>query len=191
MNLPNKLTISRIGLAFLCMFFIFLRNAAFKYAAIAVFLLACLTDFWDGKLAREHNEVTNLGKILDPIADKVLVLGAFLAFVELKLIPAWMVLLIILREFIVTLLRIFARASGRIIAAGRGGKNKTISQMVAIIGILLYLALKDTKALGISDFFADNKVFFERGILALMIVTVVLTLTSGFNYLWRNRQLLK
>ena len=191
MNLPNKLTISRIGLAFIFIFFLFLRAVVFKYIAILIFFLACLTDFWDGKLARENDAVTNLGKLLDPIADKVLVLGAFLSFVELGLIPAWMVVLIILRELLVTSLRLFAMTSGKVLAAVRWGKNKTISQMVAIVSILIYLALKDTEAWGISRFLEENGLFFHRGILILMIITVVLTISSGVIYTWRNRQVLR
>ena len=190
MNLPNKLTISRIGLAFIFILFLFLREVVFKYVAILIFLLACLTDFWDGKLARENDAVTNLGKLLDPIADKVLILGAFLAFVELGLIPAWMVVLIALREFLVTSLRLFAMASGKVLEAVRWGKNKTISQMVAIVCILIYLALRDTEAWGISRFLEENGLFFQRGIVALMVITVVLTLSSGMIYTWRNRQAL-
>ena len=190
MNLPNKLTISRIGLTFIFILFLFLREVVFKYVAIGIFLLACLTDFWDGKLARENDAVTNLGKLLDPIADKVLILGAFLAFVELGLIPAWMVVLIALREFLVTSLRLFAMASGKVLAAVRWGKNKTISQMVAIVSILIYLALRDTGTWGISRFLEENVLFFQRGILALMVITVVLTLSSGVIYTWRNRQVL-
>ena len=173
------------------MLFLFLGEVVFKYIAILIFLLACLTDFWDGKLARKNNAVTNLGKLLDPIADKVLVLGAFLSFVELGLIPAWMVALIILREFLVTSLRLFAMANGKVLAAVRWGKNKTISQMVAIISILIYLALRDTEAWGISRFLEENGFFFQRGIFILMVITVVLTLSSGMIYTWRNRQVLR
>lgn len=188
MNLPNKLTISRIILTFVFMLFLFSRGLIFKIIALMIFAVASATDFYDGYIARKQNLVTNFGKIMDPIADKLLVLGAFLAFVQLHIVSAWMVVLIISREMIITGLRIFAMTKGKILEAEKGGKHKTVSQMVAIFLILGYLIFKEI----IVRFFVwtDNVEFWcGLGIFATMFVTVILTLISGISYLWRNRNL--
>ena len=117
MNLPNKLTIIRIILSFVFMFLLFTQGLLAKVLALITFLIASITDFYDGYLARKYNLITDLGKLLDPIADKILVLSAFLAFVEMGIIPAWMVVIIILRELVITGVRIFAITDGKILAA--------------------------------------------------------------------------
>jgi len=111
MNLPNKLTISRMVLTFIFMFFLFSSGLAAKSVALAVFILASLTDYYDGAIARKTGQITNLGKILDPIADKVLTLAAFLAFVQMGLVEAWMVVVIIMRELFITGVRLVAVAA--------------------------------------------------------------------------------
>jgi len=116
MTLPDKLTVSRIFLTFVFMFFLFSSGVLAKTLALFTFLLASLTDFLDGFIAKGRNIGTDFGKLMDPIADKILVLAAFLAFVEMRLVPAWMVLIIILREITITGLRIRALARGRVIA---------------------------------------------------------------------------
>src|SRR3990170_11683 len=139
MNLPNKLTVSRIILTFVFMFFLFSKGLTSKSLALVVFIAAALTDLFDGMIAKSRNLITDFGKIMDPIADKILVLGAFLSFIQLQLIPAWTVVVIIGRESAITSLRFFALSKGRVIAASKGGKYKTVSQMAAIFIILISL----------------------------------------------------
>lgn len=189
MNLPNKLTILRIVLTFVFMFFVFSQGLIYKILALIIFALASLTDFYDGYIARKRNLVTNFGKIMDPIADKLLVLGAFLAFVELQVVASWMVVLIISREIFITGLRLFAITKGKFLEAERGGKHKTVSQIVAIVSILVYLIFKET----LIRFFTWTESFqfyCDLTIFVIMSITVVLTLISGISYLWRNRNLI-
>ena len=190
MNLPNKLTISRIILTFIFMFFLFSSWWLGKYLALLVFTIACLTDYYDGRIAKQRNMITNFGRLADPIADKILVLAAFLAFVELKILAAWMVVLIILREFIITGVRLLAASRGKVLPAQKEGKHKTVSQMTAIFSILVFLAFRET----LSRFFGLWNISFEfmfrRAIFILMLITVGLTLSSGLLYLWRNRGML-
>ena len=189
MNLPNKLTISRIILTFVFMFFLFSKGLVFRYLALFTFAAAALTDYYDGKIAREKNMITDFGKFFDPIADKILILGAFLAFVELKLVPAWIVVLIATREIIITGLRIFATTQGRVIAADLGGKHKTISQVVAIFVILIFMCVKETFG-KYSSANGELERWFLDAIMLLMLITVALTLISGVSYLIRNKDLI-
>jgi len=189
MNIANKITIFRILLTFAFMFFLFSKGVMFKALALLTFSVASFSDFLDGYIARKYNMMTDFGRLMDPIADKVLVLAAFLAFVELKIIPAWMVVLIISRELIITGVRILASTKGRIIVASREGKHKTISQLVAIITILCFLLLRE---LGIKVFqfwTPSTEHYFEWLIFFLMLAVVILTLISGIAYLIRNKDL--
>lgn len=189
MNLPNKLTISRIFLTFIFMYFLFARWSGAKYFAFITFILACWTDYYDGYVARRENKITDFGRLMDPIADKILVLAAFLAFVELKLVPAWTVVIIVAREVTVTSLRVFSLGRGKILEAQEAGKHKTVSQMVAIFTILIFLIFKDT-AKFLSFWNSSIEKWFLNTIFTLMLITVVLTLSSGISYLWRNRRML-
>lgn len=189
MNLPNKLTISRIMLTFIFMLFLFLGGVVMKFLAIITFLLASATDYLDGKIARERNEITDFGRFMDPIADKFLTIAAFLAFVEMKLVPAWMVALIISRELIITGLRLFAATKGKVLAAEAAGKHKTVSQVTAIFVILLFIFLKEAGIRFLPVWSQVLEYWFRQIIFILMIVTVMLTLISGLSYLWRNRRL--
>jgi len=190
MNLPNKLTIARIVLTFVFMLFLFSKGLVFRYLAYFTFLIAALTDLWDGKLARKKNQITNFGKLMDPIADKILVLAAFLGFVELGLIPAWMVVLIVTREFVITGLRIFALSKGEVISASEGAKHKTASQMSAIFLILAFLAVKDTLVKYTHLWSERYDDYFNVGVFCVMLLAVILTLISGFAYLMKNRGML-
>lgn len=189
MNLPNKLTVSRILLTFVFMLFLFSKGALMKLFAIITFLVASATDYYDGKLARERNEITDFGKFMDPVADKFLTIAAFLAFVEMGLVPAWMVVLIILRELIITGLRLFAATKNRILAAEAAGKHKTVSQITAIFVILLFIFLRDAGMKVLEVWPAPLEYWFRQVIFILMIITVTLTLASGLSYLWRNKGL--
>ena len=170
--------------------FIFLNGVIPKMCAFIIFLLACLTDFLDGWLARKRNEISDFGKIMDPVADKVLVLGALLSFVQLQLVPAWMVVLVIIREFLITGMRLFAIRKGVVLAAESAGKHKTVSQMVTIFFILIFLVIRES---AVSFSFWDERFQegFRSGILVLMSITVIFTLYSGWSYLWQNRKFIR
>ncbi len=184
MNLPNKLTLSRIVLAFIFMFLLFCRGITAKYLALFTFGLASLTDFFDGRIARRRNIESDFGRLMDPIADKILILAAFLAFVELKIIPAWMVIIIIFRELVITGLRINAARQGKILSASLAGKHKTVSQMAAIISILVFLIIRESDR---GFWTVLWELWFKRGAFYLMLLTVALTLISGLSYLLRNK----
>lgn len=189
MNIANKLTVARIVLTFVFMFFLFVHGLWAKVIALAIFIFAALSDYLDGRIAQKKNMVTDFGKLMDPIADKVLVLAAFAVFVQMQLIEAWMFVLIIFREILITSLRLFALNKGKVLSAGKAGKHKTVSQMAVIFLILGFIVLKETML----TFFTWSpgwEKFFRNGIYALMIVTVGLTLYSGLSYLWENRKII-
>ena len=189
MNLPNKLTVSRICLTFIFMIFLFSNGMAMKLLALIAFLAASATDYLDGKLARRRNEITDFGKFMDPLADKFLTIAAFLAFVEMGLVPAWMVVLIISRELIITGVRLFAASKGKVLHADAAGKHKTVSQVVAITAILLFIFLKSAGMSYFDNWPGSFEYWYRQVIFILMIITVVLTLISGSSYLYRNRGL--
>ena len=140
MNLPNKLTVLRV-----CMipFFVVMlllnggENQTYRYIAAAIFIVASLTDMLDGKIARKYNLVTNFGKFIDPLADKLLVCSALICLVDLKQLPAWMVIVIISREFIISGFRLVASDNGIVIAASYWGKFKTTFQMISVILLIV------------------------------------------------------
>ena len=137
MNLPNKLTLMRIILTPVFMAVLYWGFPGADYAALAIFIIASLTDLLDGKIARKYHLVTDFGKFADPLADKILVTAAMLWFVEVGRMPAWALLVVLLREFAVSGLRMIASDKGRVIAAGWSGKVKTASTMVCVIVMLL------------------------------------------------------
>jgi len=175
-NLPNKLTMMRIALAFIFVVLLFLPGATPKILALAAFLLASGTDLLDGYLAKRNNQVTDFGRLMDPIADKILILSAFLVFVQMHLVSAWMVVIIIFREVAVSGLRAFAMAKRRVISADRLGKYKTACQTLAVFAILLFIV------------FGKPEGIYRNVIYVLMLVTVTLTLISGVSYLLKNRE---
>lgn len=188
MSLSNKLTISRIFLTFIFMYLLFAGWVGARYLAFFTFLIACLTDYFDGYFARKEGKVTDFGKLMDPIADKILILAAFLAFVELELIPAWTVVIIIAREVMVTGLRIAALTKGRVIEAEEAGKHKTVSQMIAIFMILIFLMLRE-KGRTLLFWNYDTERWVLNLILFVMLVTVALTIISGISFFIKNRKL--
>lgn len=189
MNLPNRLTILRIFLTFVFIVFISLKGLSPKIIAFIIFVIASLTDYYDGYLARRNNQVTDFGKLMDPIADKILVLSAFLAFVQMQLISAWMVVIIFSREALITGLRIFAMSKGKVLEAEAAGKHKTVSQMVAIFLIFLFIIFKEA-LLRYYSWGQTIDYIFKISIFILMFITVILTVISGLSYLWRNRKLI-
>jgi len=171
MNLPNKLTLLRIVLILPFLLVLYLDVPGANYIALGIFILASLTDLLDGKIARKYGLVTDFGKFADPLADKMLVTAAMLWFVEQGQMPGWALLLVIVREFAVSGLRMVASDQGRVIAAGWSGKVKTASTMVCIV--LLFLPVPPVAA--------D----------VCVGVIVVTTIYSGIEYFWKNRDCLR
>ena len=191
MNIANKLTMLRIVLTFVFMFFLFIPALWAKVLSLAIFIFAALSDFFDGRIAKKKNMVTDFGKLMDPIADKILVLAAFAAFVQLQIVDAWMFVIIIAREILITSLRLFALNKGKVLSASKAGKHKTASQMIVIFLILGFIVTKE--AMLTLSYCVWNPMwekFFRQGIYLLMLVTVGLTLYSGLSYLWINRKII-
>ena len=178
MNLPNKLTVLRVlMIPFFVVFMLMdIVPGMDKWIALAIFVVASLTDLLDGKIARKYNLVTNFGKFMDPLADKLLVSSAMICLVEMGRLPAWIVIIIISREFIISGFRLVASDSGIVIAASYWGKFKTVLQMVMIIvmimdfgpsfamleTILIYVALILT-VVSLVDYVAKNKEVLTKG----------------------------
>jgi CDP-diacylglycerol--glycerol-3-phosphate 3-phosphatidyltransferase len=190
MNVPNKLTISRFVLTVAFLIVIFTTGPHFETVALLLFSAASLTDYFDGKIARRDNLITNFGILMDPLADKILVCSAFIAFVGRGWLPAWMVVIVVARELAITGLRLLAASKNLVLAAERFGKHKTISQIVAIISVLVLNSYQEWGPIG--AIFGFN-IFGEPWVIwftSLSIwVAVILTFTSGGLYLWRNRGL--
>jgi CDP-diacylglycerol--glycerol-3-phosphate 3-phosphatidyltransferase len=191
MNLPNQLTVSRFALTVLFIWALFSPLSLNDTLALFFFCAASLTDYLDGSISRKRGLVTNFGKLMDPLADKILTCSAFIAFVEsTQLNPdapvkvaAWMVIIIVARELAITGLRLLAASKNVVLAAERYGKHKTISQMVAIIALLVTDACNEWWP-WLRDIFQPWVGTFAQ--IALW-VTVGLTASSGLIYLWRNR----
>jgi CDP-diacylglycerol---glycerol-3-phosphate 3-phosphatidyltransferase len=190
MNLPNKLTVSRLGLTLAFLLALFLEFPFANTVALAFFVLASLTDYFDGKIARRDKLITNFGILMDPLADKIMVCSAFIAFVGLNWLPAWMAVIVVARELAITGLRLLAASKNVVLAAERYGKHKTISQIVAIIAILVMASYQGWGApgrfiFGWTLFGATPWVVTVAE--AAKYVAVALTAISGWLYLWKNR----
>ena len=195
MNLPNKLTVSRFALTVVFLWALFwpwpipLRNTL----ALFFFCAAGVTDFLDGRIARARGLITNFGILMDPLADKIMTCSAFIAFVESThlhpaapvKVAAWMVIIIVARELAITGLRLLAASKGVVLAAERFGKHKTISQIVAIIALLVTDAKNEWPSSWQNIFSGWSAAFTE----VALWLTVVLTAASGLIYLWRNREI--
>ena len=189
MNLPNKLTIFRVIL--IVPFVILLLGSAngwgwftaifggimeyIDYIAVAIFIIASFTDMLDGKIARKYNLVTNFGKFMDPLADKMLVCSALICLVEMGRLPAWIVIVIIAREFIISGFRLVASDNGIVIAASYWGKFKTVSQMIMVVLLLLNI----------------GHPFFEILSTVFVWIAVILTVVSLVDYVVKNIGVLK
>ena len=191
MNLPNKLTVGRLLLTVIFLAVIFSRIPYHQTIALALFIAASMTDYYDGMIARRDKQITNFGILMDPLADKILTCSAFIAFIELQQMPAWMVVVIVARELAITGLRLLAASQHLVLAAEGWGKHKTLSQVVAIISVLTLMSYEQWGALGQGVFGwkigAQSWVYWFTS--AARWVTVILTLFSGSVYLWRNREL--
>lgn len=174
MNLPNKLTLIRIVLVPVCMA---LMLTGHFYIALGVFIVASITDFFDGYIARRDNLVTSFGKIMDPLADKILVFGALLCFLQLGFINAWCVVIILAREFFVTGMRVVAVDKGKVIAASWWGKVKTNVQIFSVI-------------LGFLTFASGNGVAILIGQIGIYFATAF-TLASWVAYIFENIEVFK
>lgn len=178
MNLPNKLTILRVCMIPFFVFFLMTDYAGeevSRWLALAVFVIASLTDLLDGRIARKYNLVTDFGKFMDPLADKLLVCSALICFVDLGYLPSWMVIVIISREFIISGFRLIAADNGIVIAASYWGKFKTTFQMLMIVLLIAQLP------------FAWMRVVEQLVIAAALVLTVV----SLADYLMKNKNVLK
>jgi CDP-diacylglycerol--glycerol-3-phosphate 3-phosphatidyltransferase len=189
MNLPNKLTVSRLVLTMLFVFVVFSQMIYRETVALGLFIAASLTDYFDGRIARRDQLITNFGILMDPLADKILVCSAFIAFVGLQLIPAWMVVIIVARELAITGLRLLAASKQVVLAAEGYGKHKTASQVTAIISILVLISYPEWGQWAHALF--GFKVLGTPWVIGLTVlakwVAVLLTVLSGSLYLWRNR----
>lgn len=175
MNLPNKLTLLRICLIPVFVILMLSQVSNFFLISCIIFIIASITDFLDGKIARKYNLVTDFGKFMDPLADKLLVLSALICMIEYDLVAGWMVIIIVARELTVSILRAIAADNGKVIAASGGGKIKTTSQMIAIILLL------------IGANYSNSQIVFV-GTIAMYIATIF-TLYSGIDYLYKNKEL--
>lgn len=169
MNTPNKLTVLRFILVpFFLAAAYYEKSQTVMVISTVIFAVASFTDFLDGYLARKHNLVTDFGKFMDPLADKVLVAAALLFLVQIQRVDAWLVVIIITREYAISIIRAIAATNGKVIAASGGGKIKTVTQMLAIIMLLLSVPFANI----------------------MMYVCVALTLYSGIEYIWKNKELI-
>ncbi len=191
MNVPNQLTVSRFVLTLAFLVAVFVDFRWHETFSLLLFGAASLTDYFDGRIARRDKLITNFGILMDPLADKILVCSAFIAFVGLKWMPAWMAVIVVARELAITGLRLLAASKNLVLAAERYGKHKTISQIVAILSILVLHCYGETGAAGklIFGFDLFGKPWVERFVPISLWVAVILTLASGLIYLWRNRAL--
>ena len=176
MNLPNKLTVARVILIPFFVFFLLFdpSNDVFKWTALAIFIIASLTDMLDGKIARKYNLITDFGKFMDPLADKLLVCSAMIGLIELGRIPSWIVIIIIAREFVISGFRLIAADNGRVIAASYWGKFKTTFQMIMVI---LMIANIDHPVMRVLT-------------TVIMWVALALTIISLVDYLVKNKDVM-
>jgi CDP-diacylglycerol--glycerol-3-phosphate 3-phosphatidyltransferase len=176
MNVANTISTARIILVIPFVVSLISNSHSARIAALVIFLIAAITDYLDGKIARMRNEVSNLGKFIDPLADKLIISSALLVFLKIEQlnIPAWAVILILSREFIINGLRTLAASKGKILAASFAGKLKTIIQLTAVIIILLMLI-------------TNSFIFYARNII---IATAIITAFSGYIYIKNNKEIL-
>ncbi len=187
MNWANRLTIGRF---FLTLIFVAALSCDFRFnhtLALAVFIVAGVTDYIDGEIARRFSMITDFGKLMDPLIDKVMIAAAFICLMQIGAIPAWATIIIISREFLITGLRLLALSKGQVLAAESLGKHKTAWQIVTVIYFLLLLA--------IPEFLGATPIWYSIAWnyvgRAIFAVAVALTLVSGVGYLWKNRAVIE
>src|SRR5437762_12646115 len=188
MNWANRLTLSRLALTVL---FVAALSSPWRYAhttALITFLVAGITDLFDGEIARRYQTVTNFGKLMDPLVDKIMIAAAFISLVPLRAIPAWAATAVVGRDFLITGLRLMASAKGRILPAESLGKQKTSWQIITVIFFLALLSMPELRcASETSTWWVRAR--YEAGPV-LVWITVALTIYSGLGFTWRNRELI-
>lgn len=188
MNWANRLTVSRLVLTVL---FVAALNSTWVYAstaALIIFLLAGVTDFFDGEIARRYGEVTNFGKLMDPLVDKIMMAAAFISLVPLGAIPAWAATTVVARDFLITGLRLMASARGQILPAEKLGKHKTSWQIITVVFFLVLLSAREFKyADGANDWWFRA---WNQGGPLLVWIAVGFTVYSGLRYAWRHRDVI-
>ena len=189
MTIPTKFTLLRIVLTFVVVALLFLPGWVAKTAAFIGFLIASFTDWIDGYLARRWQQTSPLGALLDPIADKILTLGLLLTFVQLRLVPAWMVCLIALRECLITGVRLFMANRHLVLPAAKEGKHKTVAQLLAILTMFAVLLAQEGVRYGLVS--AQTLVSLQQAMLACLWMAVALTIVSGAGFFWRHRAVLR
>src|SRR5437899_6231794 len=190
MNLPNKLTLARFVLTVFFLTAMFWRAPFNDTAALVLFCVASLTDYYDGKIARRDKLITNFGTLMDPLADKIMTCSAFIAFVGRGTVPAWMAVIIVARELAITGLRLLAASKHVVLAAEGYGKHKTVSQIVAIISILVLHSYEQWGPVSGAIFgwsLTGGVPWVNTLTEAAKWLAVVLTFISGWFYLWKNR----
>jgi len=192
MNLANKLTMIRIFLVPVFLVFITVKEIPYgSIIATVIFIIASLTDQLDGHIARSRNQITNFGKFMDPLADKLLVTAALVSLVELELVAGWAVVVILAREFAVSGLRTLAASDGTVIAASWWGKIKTVTQMIAIL--LLLLKVNINTSVNAINFVNNNSLlndFFTYVPETIMFMAVLITIISGIDYFVKNKHVI-
>lgn len=191
MNLPNKLTVFRIVISFFFLVFLFVSAPGAKTVALGLFIIGTITDIYDGKLARKLGLTTDFGKLMDPLADKILISSAFISFVQLDpiKIPAWMAALIVSREFSITALRLYALSKGHVLSADRKGKQKMASQSATILLGLMALSWKEITQLLSKGWDIHWDYIIGAGMWILSFLAVIHTIVTGLYYLWENRKI--
>ena len=186
MNVPNVLTLFRILLTFVFIVLLTKEGLGSKIFALIIFTLASLTDFLDGYIARKYDLISRFGKLMDPIADKFLILSAFFIFTQLRVIASWMFAVILAREVIVTGLRLFAVRKGQALAAEGAGKLKTVLQIISVYLIILFTILVQLKV-DVQGYEPMMR-YVSIWINILMYLVVAVTLWSGISFVWNNRR---
>ncbi|WP_338609503.1 CDP-diacylglycerol--glycerol-3-phosphate 3-phosphatidyltransferase [Clostridium baratii] len=189
MNLANKLTLLRMLLVPIFLIFIAINEIPYgTFIATFIFVIASVTDKLDGYIARSRNQITNFGKFMDPLADKLLVTAALISLVEFRVVPSWAAVIIIAREFSVSGLRTIAASEGKVIAASWWGKIKTVIQIVAIILLLIEVNISQSKYL--FDLVTNSNFlmnFFEYVPRISLDIAVIITIVSGYDYFRKNK----
>jgi|DewCreStandDraft_4_1066084.scaffolds.fasta_scaffold05171_8 CDP-diacylglycerol--glycerol-3-phosphate 3-phosphatidyltransferase len=198
-KIPNRITIFRM-LVIIIFIPTLLHNTMLSgYFALFLYIIAAISDFIDGYIARKYNVVSTFGKVMDPLADKIMNLSAMLCFIQLNIIPTWMVIIIIAREFLVSGIRILAADEGKIIIASKWGKTKTVVEIIAIISILFLICVNHT--INYYHFSRQNLIFEGEPLTEFLLLKVIpyilmfivagISLISGFEYFFKNKHLLE
>lgn len=190
MNWANRLTVARFFLTLLFVAALTCELPFSRTIALLVFILASVTDWIDGYIARNYNLITDFGKLMDPLVDKIMMASAFICLIPLGAFPAWVVVIIISREFLITGLRLLALSNGKVLAAESLGKHKTIWQIIAVIWFLLLLSIRElVSASGAEPGWYEFAWKWIGG--TIMTIAVIFTLWSGLGYVWKNRAIIR